>query len=354
MNRLSVVIKAYNEAERIDEAIASALALQDECPALRIEVVVADGRSTDGTAERAALWARHAPVRVVQLRCEGDRNCGAGMELGFRASRGDWVLFMDADMTLQAGFVKPALEHLHLHPGCAGVAGVIEDVALRNGTDRIRERQGLSRVAGPEPWLNGGGLYRRTALIDAGGYAADHRLAAFEEADLGMRLARAGWTVQRLPQLAVRHQGHLEATWQVLANRWRQGRFEAAGRLLRLHGYRPAGGRAWRLLAHPLVLGLLWCWTLAGWWVATDSPALALSGPALMLTGATGHLVMKRDWSHASTAWTDWHLLLLGIVLGLLRPLPARKAHLPCRVLADGAPQAYVNQRQLQHEEACA
>lgn len=354
MNRLSVVIKAYNEAERIDEAIASALALRDECPTLCIEVVVADGLSQDGTAERAALWARHAPVRVVQLRCEGDRNCGAGMELGFRASRGDWVLFMDADMSLQAGFVKPALEHLLLHPGCAGVAGVIEDVALRNGTDRIRERQGLSRVAGPEPWLNGGGLYRRTALMDAGGYAADHRLAAFEEADLGLRLARAGWTVQRLPQLAVRHQGHREPTRQVLANRWRQGRFEAAGRLLRLHGLRPVGGRAWCLLAHPLVLALLWWWTLAGWWVTMDSPAWALSGPTLMLTGAAAHLAMKRDWSHVSTAWVDWHLLLLGIVLGLLRPLPVRKAHLPCRVLADAVPQAPANRWTLQQKVGCA
>ena len=338
MNRVSVVIKAYNEVAKIDAAIASALALTTECPGLLLEVVVADGLSTDGTAEHAAQWAVKAPVRVVQLRCEADRNCGAGVELGFHASQGAWVLFMDADMVLQPGFMGPALAFLQSHPRCAGVAGLIEDEAIRNGTDRIRQRQGLSREAGPQPWLNGGGLYRRAALIDAGGYAGDSRLAAFEEADLGLRLSRAGWTLERLPLPAMLHHGHAQPTWSVLAHRWRGGRFEAAGRLLRLHGAQPLGLRAWRLLVHPVVLLMAWVWTVL-WWAQSTAPqwsSLAFLGPALLVTGAVAHAGMKRDLSHVATSWLDWHLLMLGILKGLALPMPARKPRMACRVLADG------------------
>ena len=338
MNRVSVVIKAYHEIEKIDAAIGSALALAEECPALSVEVVVADGQSLDGTAERAAQWACHAPVRVVQLRCAADRNCGAGVELGFQASRGDWVLLMDADMVLQPGFIRPAMEHLQRHPRCAGVAGRIEDEAVRNGTDRIRQRQGLSLQAGPQPWLNGGGLYRRAALMDAGGYAGDSRLAAFEEADLGMRLSRAGWMLERLPLPYMRHRGHEQPAWAVLANRWRNGRFEAAGRLLKLHGARPLGERIWRLLAHPLLLLMVWAWT-AAWWLPPRSPeatALAFAGPALMMAGLAAHAGMKRDLSLVATSWLDWHLLMLGIVKGLVMPMPERKRRIAYRVLEDG------------------
>ena len=336
MNRVSVVIKTYNEIANIDAAIGSALSMAEGFPGLAVEVVVADGQSSDGTAERAAQWARHAPVRVVQLDRASDRNCGAGVELGFQASRGDWVLLMDADMLIQPGFIGHALDFLLRHPRCAGVAGVIEDEAIRNGTDRIRLRQGLSARVGPQPWLNGGGLYRRAALVEAGGYAGDSRLAAFEEADLGMRLGRAGWVLERLRLPYVQHRGHAKPTWAVLANRWRSGRFEAAGRLLKLHGAGPQGHRIWRLLAHPLLLLMLWGWTLA-WWLQPVSPetrALAFVGPALMVSGLVAHASIKRDLSHVATSWLDWHLLMLGIVRGLLMPMPERPAQLARRVLA--------------------
>ncbi len=340
MNQVSIVIKAYNEEAKIDAAIHSALNAATEFRQLDVgvEVVVADGLSTDGTAALATQWAPRAPVRVVQLKREVDRNCGAGVELGFQASRGQWVLFMDADMVLQPGFVGPALAFLQTHPECAGVAGVIEDAELRNGTDRIRQQQGLSRDAGPQPWLNGGGLYRRAALMDVGGYAGDSRLAAFEEADLGLRLSRAGWTLERIPVLAMRHYGHEQPTWVVMTRRWRSGRFEAAGRLLRLHGLKPMGLRAWRLFVHPLVLLMAWVWTVA-WWVQPAVPqplSLAVVGPALMATGAVVHAGLKRDLVHVATSWLDWHLLMLGIVKGLMQPMPERQRRLSCRVLADG------------------
>ncbi|MFZ9433574.1 MAG: glycosyltransferase [Burkholderiaceae bacterium] len=327
MNGVSVVIKAYNEAGKIDEAIRSALRAGLEVRPLPLEVVVADGLSDDSTAQRAARWGRHAPVRVVQLVHRRDRNCGAGVELGFAASRGPWVLLMDGDMVLQPGFLPKALAFLHDHPRCAGVAGELQDEALRNGFDRIRQRKALNSTPGIQPWLNGGGLYRRQALLDAGGYAGDERLAAFEEADLGLRLLALGWNLFRLPIPGVVHRGHIEPAPSLLWSRWRAGRFTAAGRLLRLHGRGPGGPAVWKLLAHPLVLPWAWAVVLLA--------SLQWGGLLAVLPVSTlmVHWVWRRDGSEVLTAWLDWHLLLAGIIQGLLLPLRARRRELAFRAV---------------------
>ena len=338
MKRLSVVIKCFNEAQKIDEAIRSALAARSELGAMDLEVVVADGLSTDETTTRALQWAQANPVRVVQLLHEEDRTCGAGVELGFVSSTGDVVFFMDGDMVLQSGFLKQAMRYLDQHPRCAGVAGVVTEALVFNATDRIRMRQGLNRSLGAQPWLNGGGLYRREALLSAEGVAGDRRLAAFEEADLGLRLERAGWTLHRLREVSVLHRGHALPAWKVLGSRWRAGRFEAAGRLLKLHGAKKNGWRVWRLLAHPILLTAAWSMLLA---LALNARASASLKPVLWMSAsfcalAIAHLLIKRDVRHVLTAWMDWHLMMLGMLWGVVHPMPERGAGVSHRVLADG------------------
>lgn len=342
MTGVSIVIKCLNEEKKIDEAIRSALAAAAELGPLPLEVVVADGLSTDHTIARATRWAKSAPVRVVQLLRKEDRGCGAGVELGFIRSRGDRVLFMDGDMTLLPGFLGRAMRYLDEHPDCAGVAGLMSEATVINGTDRIRTRQGLNSRAGDQPWLNGGGLYRREALQSAGGYAGDPRLAAYEEADLGLRLQRAGWRLHRLDEPSMQHAGHAMPTWKVLMSRWRGRRYEAAGRLLKLHGSKPNGSRAWRLLAHPVSLIAVWLLLAVlvpvAWMMQATAPIQwASAGVAAVLLL---QIAIKRDLSHILTSWVDWHLLMAGIMLGCLRPMRRRHARIDHRVLADGTASA--------------
>lgn len=334
---VSVVIKAYNEAERIDRAIESAWAARAEVWPLPLEIVVADSLSSDATVERAVWWSQRAPVRVVQLLREEDRGCGCGVELGYAWSRGQWVMLMDGDMELVPGFLCAALAHLQRHPDLAGVGGLVFDREIRNATDRIRSRNGLGRTAGLRPWLEGGGLYRRSAIASAGGHAADMRLAAYEEADLGVRLRRAGWRLERLAIPAVLHDGHPHSTTRVLMQRWHSGRARAAGLLLKLHGGHAGSASVWRLLAHPLVVGAGWLGAGAGLAALpgdarTGAAALGLGGVALM---SAVQVWRKRDVRHVLASWMDWHLLLAGIVSGLLRPLPPRPSVPASRLLSD-------------------
>jgi hypothetical protein len=83
---LSVVIPARNEAGGIARAIASARG------AAQVEIIVADGGSTDDTI----AVARQAGATVIS--CTGGR--GAQMNAGAALARGDVLLFLHADTVL--------------------------------------------------------------------------------------------------------------------------------------------------------------------------------------------------------------------------------------------------------------
>ena len=95
--RLSVVIPALDEAERIAEAVASARAPD-------VEVIVVDGGSSDDTATRA----RNAGARVLHA----PRGRARQLEAGAREARGDALLFLHADTRLPAGYADAALRAL--------------------------------------------------------------------------------------------------------------------------------------------------------------------------------------------------------------------------------------------------
>ncbi|WP_413243246.1 glycosyltransferase family 2 protein, partial [Pseudomonas ogarae] len=70
--------------------------------------------------------------------------------------------------------------------------------------------------------LNGGGLYRRTA-IEQVGYLSDRNLHGYEEFDLGVRLRASGWRLHRLDRSFVRHFGHAINAYALLVRRWKSG-----------------------------------------------------------------------------------------------------------------------------------
>jgi GT2 family glycosyltransferase len=329
---LSIVIKTFNEEAKIAKAIESALAVE---PALRrsVEIVVADSVSADRTIDIACGY----PVRVVQFENPMDRGCGAGVELGFQHATGMYIYFLDGDMELDANFVCAAVDLLEKAPNLAGVGGAIQDTRIFNAFDRIRVNNKAVSSTGACRWLEGGGLYRREAILAAGGYAADRNLKGYEEAELGMRLRAAGWQLIRLPQRAVAHTGHALGTWQLLARHWQSRRAMSGGVLLRR-----AIGKHWLLeaclmLAHPLAVAV-W-WGLLGLLIILAQGdlrvALLYTWGGMSLGVVAALLALKRDLHHVQLSIVSWHYSAVAIAIGFLSPIQATDSRIPARLVRD-------------------
>jgi dolichyl-phosphate beta-glucosyltransferase len=95
---LSIVIPAYNEAERLPPSLRRIIAYL-EGRGLDAEVVVVDDGSADGTAAAAEAALAVLGERGRVLRNAENRGKGASVRLGMLAARGTRVLFSDADLS---------------------------------------------------------------------------------------------------------------------------------------------------------------------------------------------------------------------------------------------------------------
>ncbi len=112
---VSVVIPARNEVGTIADAISAVLA--QEVAGVRLEVVMVDDGSTDGTVEAAEA----AGARVLRLGTEGEGGSpAAARNRGAEQTGGDPIIFLDADCTPLEGWLEAILQ---AHDGGAAVVG---------------------------------------------------------------------------------------------------------------------------------------------------------------------------------------------------------------------------------------
>src|ERR1044072_4425466 len=97
MTDVSVVVIAYNDADRLPAAGRSALDQSHR----DVDVVIVDDASTDGTATVADRLAAAEPGRVQVIhRAENSGGCGQPRNDGIAATHGTYVMFLDSDDTL--------------------------------------------------------------------------------------------------------------------------------------------------------------------------------------------------------------------------------------------------------------
>jgi len=313
--RVSVIIKALNEERNICSAIESSLAAVHEVGG---EVILADSFSSDRTVELACRY----PIRVVQLADPTQRCCGIGPQLGYQHARGDYIYILDGDMRMVPGFFQVALAFLAQHPEAGGVSGHL--VELNNKSMEYRER-GLRAAAHLAPGevdrLDGGGLYRRRAIAEAG-FFSDRNLHSYEEFDLGARLRARGWKLWRLPVRSATHYGHDTPPYRLLMRRWSAGYVCGLGELLR----GAIGQPHLRLVLRDMRELRLYAAVLLWWAVLLSVPfwplaPLARLGCFLGVAAAPVAIMTwrKRSLQRALYSVTSWCLHSAGMVRGLLR-----------------------------------
>lgn len=166
---VSVVIPTYNNGHDLERAVRSVLGQMSE----RVELLVIDDGSTDGTSERL-VGIDPGPHSAAWLR-QPNRGPAAARNSGLKCCRGTWVLFLDADDTLEPGALADILrifderpdvdlllgDHLVVHPN--GVERLMPAGSLPTDPNRrLADYLLLKRIN----ICHGAAVFRRSRVLE--------------------------------------------------------------------------------------------------------------------------------------------------------------------------------------------
>ncbi|MEN8171209.1 MAG: glycosyltransferase [Pseudomonadota bacterium] len=109
---VSIIIPARDEARNIGQALQCITQL--DYPEERLEVIVVNDRSTDGTAEIVNQYsAEHANIRLLDAPPlpEGWSGKSHGCRHGANAAHGEWIVFIDADTYVKPQLIESAIAY---------------------------------------------------------------------------------------------------------------------------------------------------------------------------------------------------------------------------------------------------
>src|SRR5262245_35605245 len=113
---VSVIIPCYNKSDFLGETIESVL-----CQTYRhFEIIVVDDGSSDNSM---AIAARYASAHYLYQSTQGP---SVARNTGLWASKGSYVVFLDADDRLLPAALEIGVNVLAAHPECAFVSGHVQ------------------------------------------------------------------------------------------------------------------------------------------------------------------------------------------------------------------------------------
>jgi len=285
---ISIVVIGRNEHAHLGDCLRAVRAA-----AARVggaEVVYVDSASTD----TSVAIARALGVRVVALPSGLPLSPSAGRYAGFHSTSGDLVMFVDGDTVLDEDWFRLAIPFFE-QQDVGGIAGFLDDV---DDQCRVLPYVGTrSAVVRPITRLRGSGFYRRAALDRAGTF--NPYLKTEEEAELGLRLRKAGWHLLHVPEAMGCHRRGMRRHTEILRE-VRLGRCQSLGLTWR---YACREGLGWRFCRERLgpsmafammaviisAFGIAWIagetraaiglWLLPAWLAAVAIRKRSLRGP---------------------------------------------------------------------------
>ncbi|MHA1569004.1 MAG: glycosyltransferase family 2 protein [Alphaproteobacteria bacterium] len=230
MNGLDVIVTSYNTRDLLAACLDS---LRRHAPARSMRVTVVDNASTDGSAD--LVRQRYPEVELVAF--DTNRGYGRATNRGLRHLEYDMALLLNADTEVTAGCLDRLANCLEQQPevgivgprqttttgryqlSCGGKMtlpgeavrwlqhrqlsqnnrGVAQSLANRNGH------------GGKVCWVSGSAMMIRREALRRTGLFDEKFFLYFEDIDICLRVAKAGFQVCYLPEAQVIHHGGASA-----------------------------------------------------------------------------------------------------------------------------------------------
>lgn len=186
---ISVVVIGRNEGERLETCLRSVQSA--DTSGFTIELIYVDSDSSDGSPERA----RRCGAKVVIAQSMRP-SAASGRNAGWRATRGQYVLFLDGDTILEPQFLSSALDEMESSAAIAVVWGHRREIAPTSSFyNRVLDLDWIY-LPGDTDFCGGDALFRREALERTDGF--DATLIAGEEPELCTRLRNMGYRIRHI------------------------------------------------------------------------------------------------------------------------------------------------------------
>lgn len=296
--KVSIIVPCLNERNTIVSLLQAIC--EQTYPVTDIEVIIADGMSTDGTRDAIRAFSSNHPELAVQVVDNPDRIIPAALNRAIEAAKGEVIVRLDAHSIPHSSYVERCLSVLE-DTGAANVGGVWEIRPSSKGW------MGRSIAAAASHWLGAGDARYRTGgeagKVDTVPFGAfkrewverigyfDQDLLTNEDYEFNVRLRKAGGVVWFDPTIRSAYFARRDLT-SLVKQYARYGYWKA--RMLSRH----PGSLRWRQAIPPLFVLVM---ILMGIAVPFCRYARLLLGIQLALYGsiifvsALGQAIKERD-----------------------------------------------------------
>ncbi|NTV49343.1 MAG: glycosyltransferase family 2 protein [Geobacteraceae bacterium] len=205
---VTVIVPCRNETEFINTFVLSVLS--QNLDNIRLEIIIADGMSNDGTREKLNnILAKHNQLRVID---NPERTTPSALNHGIRAAQGSIIVRMDVHTEYATDYINQCVDVLQ-QTGADNVGGAWH----ANGSGYLQKAIAL---AFQSPFSSGGagshslsyegevdsvylGCWRKS-IFDKVGYF-DEELVRNQDDELNLRIKRAGGKIWQSPLIQSRY-----------------------------------------------------------------------------------------------------------------------------------------------------
>jgi len=204
---VSVVIPCRNEEKFIGGCLDSVIA--NDYPKNRIEVLVVDGMSEDGTRDTLGKYTRKYPF--IGLLDNLKKNTPCALNIGIKNAQGDVIMRMDVHTTYEKNYISKCVKYLNEYDA-DNVGGrmltlprndtfvgkaIVHSLSSRFGVGNSVFRTGAKGHKSVDTVF--GGCYKRDVFTKIGLFNED--LSRTQDMEFNLRLKRAGGKILSFPDI---------------------------------------------------------------------------------------------------------------------------------------------------------
>lgn len=200
---VAVIVPCYNEESTVVATCESLLAL--DYPSDKLEIILVDDGSTDGTSAALARFAAHPQVRIITKKNGGKHTA---LNAGVAVTNAEIIGCLDADSFVEPDSLReivPCFEDQNVGATTGAMSvhkpgNILQHMQNAEYIFGITFRHAIASINGlyvtPGPFS----FYRRSTVEKLGGFRYGHQT---EDMEMALRLQQEGYSIENAPRARV-------------------------------------------------------------------------------------------------------------------------------------------------------